>query len=243
MVFLTQEKYERVGFQSVNNSALESLVDIVVTYVKDLGNTVKFDAGIANRTECNVFNLIQSLEDSCSSIGFPGGLKFCSNLVRSSSMKDAMEYVEAIEELPFAQPVSTFPIVRNRRLTPSFLQMGETPEFKHVLDWLPAFPDLHTYIHSLLSCQKEHTNDVHMENHVSILEAFSPVIEVLNSRVSELGENGERDVVNKRPVVRLNFSNGKKLIGVPWIVEYGKEVQEGFHPGLDVMMWWMKRRE
>ncbi|KAI3522839.1 hypothetical protein L1887_00890 [Cichorium endivia] len=260
---------ERVGFQSVNDSALESLADIAIRYVKDLGKTAKFYANVANRTECNVFDVIQSLEDSCSSIGFPGGSEVCTNLVRSSSMKEIMEYVEAIEELPFAQPVSTFPIARDRRLTPSFLQMGETPEFKHVPDWLPAFPDPHTYIHSpvwnertsdprsdkvelarqrrkaensLLTLQKrllsnsppsspsevskkirfgekpvvlsnKHTNDVHMENHVSILEAFSPVIEALNSRVSESGENGERDVVDKRPAVRLNFSNGRKLIG------------------------------
>lgn len=261
---------ERVGFESVNDSALESLADIAIRYVKDLGKAGKFYANLANRTECNVFDVIQSLEDSSSSIGFPGGSEVCTNLVKSSSMKEIMEYVEAIEDLPFAQPVSSFPIVRDRRLTPSFLQMGETPEFKHVPDWLPAFPDPHTYIHSpvwnerssdprsdkvelarqrrkaensLLTLQKrllsnspphstsevskkvrfgekpvvlsnKQTNDVNMENHVSILDAFSPVIEALNSRVSESGENGERDVVfDKRPAVRLNFSNGRKLIG------------------------------
>ncbi|KAL7595640.1 transcription initiation factor TFIID subunit 8 [Lactuca sativa] len=272
---------ERVGFHSVNDSALASLADIAIRYVKDLGKTSKFYANVANRTECNVFDVIQSLEDLSSSVGFPGGSETCTNLIRSSSsMKEIMEYVEAIEEdeLPFAQPIPTFPIVRDRKLTPSFLQMGETPEFKHVPDWLPAFPDPHTYIHSavwnertsdprsdkvelarqrrkaensLLTLQKrllskspptssssevangsskkirfgfgekpvvlsdKHVNDVNLENHVSILEAFAPVIEALNSRVSESGENGEteRDVLDKRPAVRLNFSNGRKLIG------------------------------
>ncbi|KAL4592158.1 hypothetical protein LXL04_005144 [Taraxacum kok-saghyz] len=266
---------ERAGFQSVNDSALESLADIAIRYVRDLGKTAKFYANVANRTECNVFDVIQSLEDSGSSIGFPGGSETCTSLSRSTAMKEIMEYVEAIEELPFAQPVPTFPVVRDRRLTPSFLQMGETPESKHVPDWLPAFPDPHTYIHSavwnertsdprsdkvelarqrrkaensLLTLQKRllsdsssspptstsevtngskktrfgekpvtlsnnHTNAVNLENHVSIMEAFAPVIEALNSRVSESGENGERDVLDRRPAVRLNFSNGRKLIG------------------------------
>ncbi|KAI3721573.1 hypothetical protein L2E82_32589 [Cichorium intybus] len=203
--------------------------------MKDLGKTTKFYASIANRTECNVFDLIQSLEDSCSSIGFPGGLEFCTNLVRSSSMKEVLEYVEAVEELPFAQPVYTYPIVRDRRLTPSFLQTGETPETG------PVARQRRKEENSLLTLQKrllsnspptspskvttniqfgkkpvvlsnKRTNDVHMENHASILEAFSLVIEALKSRVSELGENGERDVVDKRHAVCLNFSNGSKLI-------------------------------
>lgn len=282
---------ERVGFQSFNDTALEALADVAIRYVRDLGKIAKFYANVANRTECNVFDVIQGLEDLGSSTGFPGGSEICTSLVGSGAMKEIMEYVEVIEEVPFAQPVPSFPIVRDRRRTPSFVQMGETPGFKHVPEWLPAFPDPHTYIHSpvwnertsdprsdkvelarqrrkaensLLSLQKrllssgsavpstseaangskksrflagsenlflasglrrgegdgssfvlptKDVNEPHMENHVSILETFAPVIEALNGSVSESGENGERELPDKRPAVRLNFNNGRKMIG------------------------------
>ncbi|KAJ0940843.1 putative transcription factor Hap3/NF-YB family [Helianthus annuus] len=286
---------ERLGFYSANDSALEALADIIIRYVKDLGKTAKFYANVANRTECNVFDVIQGLEDLGSSVGYPGGSEGCSSVLASGVMKEVMEYVEGVEEVPFAQPVARFPIVRSRRLTPSFVQMGETPEFKHVPDWLPAFPDPHTYVYSpvwnertsdprsdkvelarqrrkaessLLSLTKrllssgsavtstieaanggkktrflaltdgqtvkqsaegekavfetelnpvvlpgKHVNDSNTENHVSILETFTPVIEAINGRVSESGENGERDFLDKRPSVRLNFNNGRKMIG------------------------------
>ncbi|KAI3716677.1 hypothetical protein L1987_67713 [Smallanthus sonchifolius] len=286
---------ERIGFDSSNDSALEALADIAIRYVRDLGKTAKFYANVANRTECNVFDVIQSLEDLDSSTGFPGGSEAFTSLLQSSAMKEIIEYVEVVEEVPFAQPVPRFPIVRNRKLIPSFVQMGETPEFKHVPDWLPAFPDPHTYVYSpvwnertsdprsdkvelarqrrkaessLLSLQKrllssgsavtstsevsngskksrflavtdgqtvndstegekaalegdfnpvvlpgKRVKESSMENHVSILETFAPVIEALSGRVSESGENGERDFLDKRPAVRLNFNNGRKMMG------------------------------
>ncbi|KAK9072802.1 hypothetical protein SSX86_009237 [Deinandra increscens subsp. villosa] len=282
---------ERVGFDSCNDSALESLADIAIRFVRDLGKTAKFYANVANRTESNVFDVIQGLEDLGSSTGFPGGSEACTSLLQSGAMKEIMEYVEVIEEIPFAQPVPSFPIVRSRKLTPSFAQMGETPEFKHVPEWLPAFPDPHTYIYtpvwnertsdprsdkvelarqrrkaesSLLSLQKrllasgtavtstsstsevevangnkksrflvitdgqtvkhsvegdesvlegKHVNESSIENNVTLLDTFAPVIEALSSRVLESGENGERDYLDKRPAVRLNFNNGRKMIG------------------------------
>ncbi|KAK9072804.1 hypothetical protein SSX86_009239 [Deinandra increscens subsp. villosa] len=54
---------ERVGFDSCNDSALESLADIAIRFVRDLGKTAKFYANVANRTESNVFDVIQGLED------------------------------------------------------------------------------------------------------------------------------------------------------------------------------------
>lgn len=137
---------ERIGFESCNDSALEALADLAIRFVKDLGKVSIFYTNVANRTECNVFDIIQGLEDLSSSIGFPGGSERSSSLLGSGSVKEIMEYVKVVEEVPFAQPVPRFPVVKSRKLTPSFVQMGETPEFKHVPDWLPAFPDPHTYI-------------------------------------------------------------------------------------------------
>ncbi|KAG6383949.1 hypothetical protein SASPL_156262 [Salvia splendens] len=99
---------EGVGFEGFNESALDSLVDIAI------------------RTGCNVFDVVQGLEDLGKPQGFTGASEVHTDCVVSSG---------AIRE-----------IKEERRMIPSFLQMGETPAFKHVPQWLPAFPDAHTYV-------------------------------------------------------------------------------------------------
>nr|DAD31476.1 TPA_asm: hypothetical protein HUJ06_010327 [Nelumbo nucifera] len=66
----------------------------------------------------------------------------------SGTVRDITRYVSWAEEIPFARPVPRFPIIRNRKSIPSFVQIGENPPGKHISPWLPAFPDPHTYIHT-----------------------------------------------------------------------------------------------
>ncbi|CAL5419893.1 unnamed protein product [Camellia sinensis] len=139
---------ESVGFQSFNESALEVLTDIVARYLCDLGKTASFYANLAGRTECNVFDVIQGLGDLGSVNGFSGASEVSYCLTVSGTVREIVEYGESAEEIPFAQPIPHFPIMRNRSMTPSFMQMGEIPTFKHIPSWLPAFPDPHTYIHT-----------------------------------------------------------------------------------------------
>lgn len=139
---------ESVGFESFNDSALEALADVTIRYLRDLGKTASFHANLAGRTECNVFDIIHGLEEMKAPEGFLGfsGVGDC--IASSGVVKEILEYVEVTEEIPFCQPVPSFPVVRSRKLVPSFLQMGETPPSKHIPSWLPAFPDPHTYIHT-----------------------------------------------------------------------------------------------
>ena len=139
---------ESVGFETFNESALEALTEITIRYLRDLGKAASFYARLAGRTECNVFDVIQGLEDLGSSRGFSGASEVSHCLTGSGTVREIVEYVESAEEIPFAQPVPHFPVMRNRTMTPSFMQMGETPVFKHIPPWLPAFPDPHTYIHT-----------------------------------------------------------------------------------------------
>ncbi|KAK6152376.1 LOW QUALITY PROTEIN: hypothetical protein DH2020_015011 [Rehmannia glutinosa] len=135
---------ESIGFEGFDESALDSLADIVIRYLCDLGKTSKFYANLAGRTECNVFDVAQGLEDLGMPQGFPGASEIHTDCVVSSgAVREIKEYVETAEEIPFAQPVQRFP---ERKLIPSFLQMGETPSSKHIPAWLPAFPDPHTYV-------------------------------------------------------------------------------------------------
>lgn len=138
---------ESVGFEAFNESALDSIADIAIRYLCDLGKTSKYYANLAGRTECNVFDIVQGLEDLGMSKGFSGASEIHNDcLVSSGAIREIKEYVETAEEIPFAQPVTRFPVIRESRMIPSFLQMGETPYSKHIPPWLPAFPDPHTYI-------------------------------------------------------------------------------------------------
>ncbi|KAL3536245.1 hypothetical protein ACH5RR_004706 [Cinchona calisaya] len=136
---------ESVGFESFNDSALESLSDIAVRYLCDLGKTTSSYANSAGRTECNVFDIIQGVEDLGLLRGFSGASEALDCVIESGAVREIMDFVAYAEEIPFAQPVPQFPVVRARKLIPSFLQMGETPGSKHIPDWLPAIPDPHTY--------------------------------------------------------------------------------------------------
>ncbi|XP_059463034.1 transcription initiation factor TFIID subunit 8-like [Corylus avellana] len=139
---------ESVGFQSFKDSALEAITDIAIRYLSDLGKTARFYANLAGRTESNVFDIVRGLEELEASQGFPGASGVNNCLAGSGMVKGIIEYVGSAEEIPFAQPVPQFPVIKNRKLIPSFVQMGEMPPGKHMPAWLPALPDPHTYIHT-----------------------------------------------------------------------------------------------
>ncbi|KAJ8537767.1 hypothetical protein K7X08_014307 [Anisodus acutangulus] len=137
---------ESIGFEIFNESALESLADIAIKYILDLGKTASSSANLAGRTQCNVFDIIQGLEDMCASTGFLRASEVNRCGLNSGIISEMVGYVESAEEIPFSQPLPRFPVVKHPRLIPSFSQINETPAFKHVPPWLPAFPDQHTYV-------------------------------------------------------------------------------------------------
>lgn len=136
-----------VGFEGFNESALDSLASSAIRYICDLGKTSKFYANLAGRTECNIFDVVQGMESLGMSLRFSGASDIHGGcVVISGTIREIEDYIDTVEEIPFAQPVSRFPVIRKPRMIPSFLQMGETPSSKHIPDWLPALPDPHTYI-------------------------------------------------------------------------------------------------
>ncbi|XP_022745881.1 transcription initiation factor TFIID subunit 8-like [Durio zibethinus] len=139
---------ESVGYERFKESALEALTDISIGYLCDLGKNASFHANLAGRTECNLFDVTRALEDLGASHGFSGASEIGNCLVGSGTVREMVQFVDSKEEIPFAQPVPKFPVVRHRKLIPSFEHMNETPPGKHIPSWLPAFPDPHTYIHT-----------------------------------------------------------------------------------------------
>ncbi|TXG58470.1 hypothetical protein EZV62_016299 [Acer yangbiense] len=140
---------EGVGFEGFKDSALDALADIAIRYLCDLGKTSGSYANLAGRTQCNFFDIILGLEDLGTLKGFSGASDISGKiLVGSGMVKELIEFVDSNEEIPFAQPIPLFPVVKSRKLIPSFSEMSETPAGKHIPSWLPAFPDPHTYIHT-----------------------------------------------------------------------------------------------
>ncbi|KAI4346688.1 hypothetical protein L6164_007561 [Bauhinia variegata] len=136
---------ESEGFQSVQQSALETLCDVVVQYIWSIGKIAHDHANLAGRAECNVFDTIQGLEDLASSQGFSGASDIDHCLGSSGIVQDIVHFVSKFEQIPFAFSIPQFPVVKKRVLTPSFSQMGEDPPGEHITAWLPAFPDPQTY--------------------------------------------------------------------------------------------------
>ena len=139
---------ESEGFQTFQQSALETLSDVTVRYIRDIGKTAHFYANQAGRIESNVFDIIQGLEDLSLAQGFLGASDIEHCLVSSGTVRELAQYVGQSEQIPFAYSLPQFPVIKDRKLTPSFSQIGEDPPGEHVPAWLPAFPDPSTYAQS-----------------------------------------------------------------------------------------------
>ncbi|XP_057768602.1 transcription initiation factor TFIID subunit 8-like [Salvia miltiorrhiza] len=136
---------ESLGFQSFQQSALDNLADVAVRYIREIGKTASSYANLANRTQCNVFDVIQGLEHLGSVQGFSGASDVRHCLARSGVVKDIIRYVSQPDEIPFAYPVPSFPVVKETVLDISFAQAEENPPEEHIPSWLPKFPDPATY--------------------------------------------------------------------------------------------------
>lgn len=138
---------QSLGFQGSKESALDTLAEIVIVYLSDLGKMAKFYSNLAGRTECNVFDIVRGLEE-LEVLGSRQDSEVSRCLAGSRTIQEIFKYVNSAEEIPFAQPVPQFPIIKSCKVLPSFIKMREAPPSKHIPNWLPAFPDPHTYIYT-----------------------------------------------------------------------------------------------
>ncbi|KAG8384605.1 hypothetical protein BUALT_Bualt04G0135200 [Buddleja alternifolia] len=133
---------ESSGFQSFQQSASDVLADVGVRYIREIGKTASFYANLANRSQCNVFDVIRGLEDLGSVQGFSGASDVGHSPSRSGVVRDIIRYVGQAEDIPFAYLIPGFPVVKEVGLNPSFAQAEVNPPDKHIPSWLPKFPDL-----------------------------------------------------------------------------------------------------
>ncbi|KAF5735604.1 putative tbp-associated factor taf [Tripterygium wilfordii] len=152
---------ESGGFQAFQQSALETLSDVAIRYIYDIGKTAHSYANLAGRTEGNVFDVIRGFEDSCLLQGFAGASDINHSLASSGVVREIVQYVGDAEDLPFAYSIPLFPIIKERKPAPSFLQIQEEPPEAYIPDWLPALPDPQTYLQ--LPTENEGATDFYVE--------------------------------------------------------------------------------
>ncbi|XP_007032778.2 PREDICTED: LOW QUALITY PROTEIN: transcription initiation factor TFIID subunit 8 [Theobroma cacao] len=136
---------ESVGFQSFQHSALQTLSDIIVQYIYNIGKTANINANLAGRVEANVFDVLQRLEELGSGLGFAGASDADRCVVNSGIVRDIVHFVGEADDFQFAYDVPQFPVVKEWKETGSFWEKGEEPPGKHIPNWLPVFPDPETY--------------------------------------------------------------------------------------------------
>lgn len=131
---------ESEGFQGFQQSALESLTDVTIRYIREIGKIANLAANSAGRSESNVFDVILGLEDLGSIQGFSGNSDVYHSLHSSGTITEISQYVNMVEEIPFAYSLPRFPVSREHKHPPSFCQLGDEPPGEHIPPWLPAFP-------------------------------------------------------------------------------------------------------
>ncbi|KAI3777011.1 hypothetical protein L1987_46804 [Smallanthus sonchifolius] len=195
---------ESVGFQGFQQSALDTFSNVACKYVSEIGKVSGFYAGLAGRTECNVFDVVQGLEDLNLSQGFVGASDRDSCLSGSGIVKDLSQYVNLSEEIAFAYSIPSFPVVKERKSTPSFLQAGEAPPTDDIPPWLPVFVD-----------PKTHTEETELMPEQKVLDPPSSKLEQLPARNGSafpvVGEHGDNPF---NPFLAVPLQPGEKEISV-----------------------------
>lgn len=136
---------ESVGLHGFQQSALDTLSDITCKYIQEIGKTSNFYANLAGRTESNISDIVHGLEDLGLSQGFIGASDIDHCLSESGIIKEISQYIGVSEEVGFAYSIPPFPVIKERKSTPTFFQTGKTPPLDHIPHWLPCFPDPNTY--------------------------------------------------------------------------------------------------
>ncbi|GER30677.1 transcription initiation factor TFIID subunit 8 [Striga asiatica] len=218
---------ESLGFQSFQQSALDSLADVGVRYIREIGKAANLYANLANRSECNAFDVIQGLEDLGFTQGFSGASDVNHSLSISGVIKDIVSYVGQSDEIRFAYLTPVFPVLKERTLNPSFSQAEENPPDEHIPSWLPIFPDPKTYTYlssgSEMDLETEAVEKIQPvdENHRKVQR---PVLNFLQKLVRNGFESSVEDhreaswshrADESNPFLATPLKYGEKEVSVP----------------------------
>ncbi|XP_020087022.1 transcription initiation factor TFIID subunit 8-like [Ananas comosus] len=216
---------ESIGFHSSHASALDALADVAIRYIRNLGEAATFHANLSGRTDCDVSDVIQGLEDLNLSQGFSGASDVHHCLMSSGVVRDLASFVNTKEEIPFARPVPKFPIVPKPKLIPSFANVGKEPKEQNIPEWLPEFPDPHTYVHTAVWNERTADPQADKVEQVRQRRKAERSLLSLHKRLAFSGSAGFT------PVGDAEMDKGKQVVGnnpflAPPVPSGEKEVSE-----------------
>lgn len=118
---------DATGFDVCQQSCVDILADLLLRYVQEVGAGSHHYAELAGRSETNPIDVALALNDM------------------STGVAQLRDFVRHSQEVPFEQSISAFPLRKQSRPAPTFMERGEAPP-PHIPPWLPALPDRHTYV-------------------------------------------------------------------------------------------------
>ncbi|KAK3195670.1 hypothetical protein Dsin_026980 [Dipteronia sinensis] len=147
-------KLTRVAVSQIwaaQRSALETLTLITTKYLEQVAKLASSCSHESNRTQSDLFDLINALHDLSSPMqGFVGASTLHTDdgagnscLLNSGVLKEISVFIKCIDEIPFAKPI---PRINTASLSMSPLNSKpDSSRGLHIPRWLPAFPDAGTY--------------------------------------------------------------------------------------------------
>ncbi|KAJ8760377.1 hypothetical protein K2173_014347 [Erythroxylum novogranatense] len=199
-------------------SALETLTHITTLYLKTLAKTASTYSNASNRTQSNLFDIINALHDLSSIQGFEGAstLHNSENLLKSSVLRELYVFVNSNDEVPFAKPIPRRDFVALPRITDS---LGSKLDNAHVPKWLPGFPDQSTYIaREETSSDKRMTGDMVLWENTDLAKHCGGRGDLVLIDKEEIGDcessKGRSDLAIERPRVRFKIQQlGNREMG------------------------------
>jgi transcription initiation factor TFIID subunit 8 len=202
---------EAAGFDCAHRSAVDAVVDILLRYITHLGRSAAFHANLAGRALANELDVIQALEEvGADTDGFAGAAATGHCLVSSGVVRDLMAFVDSKDEVPFARPLPRFPVQRVQpQPTASLAVAGRETGMRHVPEWLPVFPDPHTYVSTEVWVEPPATKDrVDKVEQVRQRRKAEKSLLSLQQRLAMAGADGFRPVA---AVAQDNAEKGKEI--------------------------------
>ncbi|KAM3196448.1 hypothetical protein ACQJBY_072230 [Aegilops geniculata] len=143
---------QAAGFASATRSAVDALADVLLRYLRLLGGAANAHANLAGRSAPNELDVLRFLEETAEAYqGFEGAsLSSRGCLVGSGVVRDLVAFAGDADDRPQSarQPLPRFPVRHDPPLSRpcvSFAALGRGSGMRHVPEWLPAFPEPHTY--------------------------------------------------------------------------------------------------
>ncbi|MED6136795.1 hypothetical protein PIB30_059126 [Stylosanthes scabra] len=193
---------QSVGYKKSTHGTLETLTNVAMKYLEATARSAASFANASNRTEVNLFDLINGIHDLCSVQGFPGGSELHTNdLLKSGALKEIMNFVKYSNEVTFSKPILHKNVSRIPKLklesvpdSRSSLCSNETKcQGFHIPRWLPDFPEEKLYKNCDKVSVKERKFGEKLWEHSLGAEHFSCKLDENKSESQIHGINGKEE--------------------------------------------------